>query len=200
MHGKALWMGAIAIALILMAVAALTAAAGGRGKGAKATIHDGAGRKIGVASLSQDHDGVRVSVSVEAASSMLGPGSHGFHIHSEGSCIAPDFLSAGGHYNPTSEIHGAHKGDLPSLLVNPHGEKGTARASFVTKAFNVSDVTGRAFIIHELADNFGNVPVGSGPTQYTPNTTGTAPETATGLTAATGNAGARKGCGIIKEV
>ncbi|MGH2708208.1 MAG: hypothetical protein ACRDJF_06850 [Actinomycetota bacterium] len=58
---------------------------------------------------------------------------------------------------------------------------------------HVRGVIGRAFVIHEMADNFGNVPVGSGPAQYTPNTTGTGPETATGLTAATGNAGRPQG-------
>jgi len=76
---------------------------------------------------------------------------------------------------------------------------GSAWTRFKTDHFKVADIVGRAVIVHALADNFGNVPVGSGATQYVPNSTGTTNATATGLTANTGNAGPRYACGVIES-
>src|SRR5581483_6640578 len=48
----------------------------------------------------------------------LTPGKHGFHVHEKGDCSAPDASSAGAHFNPTNQPHGApdaaehHVGDL----------------------------------------------------------------------------------------
>lgn len=41
----------------------------------------------------------------------LTPGKHGFHIHQYGDCSAADGTSAGGHFNPMDEKHGAHRQD-----------------------------------------------------------------------------------------
>jgi Cu-Zn family superoxide dismutase len=84
---------------------------------------------------------------------------------------------------------------MPSLQVNADH---SAWSRFRTDHFDVDEIVGRAVIVHAGADNFGNVPVGSGATQYTPNSTGTTNATATGLTANTGNAGARYACGVIE--
>src|SRR5215207_2310939 len=35
------------------------------------------------------------------------PGLHGVHIHEHGDCSAPDASSAGGHWNPLGDPHGA---------------------------------------------------------------------------------------------
>src|SRR5690242_13353505 len=49
----------------------------------------------------------------------LPPGQHAVHIHEHAACDAPDFKTAGGHFNPTSKKHGMensmghHAGDLP---------------------------------------------------------------------------------------
>ena len=83
---------------------------------------------------------------------------------------------------------------MPVLQVNADG---SAWTRFKTDHFKVGNVIGRAVIVHALADNFGNVPVGDGATQYKPNSIGTTNATATGLTANTGNAGARYACGVI---
>ena len=52
---------------------------------------------------------------------------------------------------------------------------------------------GRAVVLHAGPDNFGNVPVGTGADQYI------AGATALAKTQATGNAGDRFGCGVIRR-
>src|SRR5207249_1163212 len=66
---------------------------------------------------------VRVTVDVSG----LRPGLHGMHIHSVGSCIPSDFVSAGSHFNPGNRKHGLqtsdgpHAGDLPNLVAKSDG-------------------------------------------------------------------------------
>ena len=60
------------------------------------------------------------------------PGDHGFHIHAVGDCSAADGKSAGDHFNPTGEHHGApkgmdhHAGDMGNIEVTANGQ-GTRR-------------------------------------------------------------------------
>ena len=72
----------------------------------------------------------------------------------------------------------------------------TARrtCAFTTDAWAAADVVGKALILHAGRNNFGNVPVGSEPNQYTPNS-----EAATTLTANTGNSGDRIACGVLER-
>ncbi|GAB2474315.1 hypothetical protein GCM10027082_27000 [Comamonas humi] len=120
-------------------------------------------------------DAVRVVVQVQG----LAPGSeHGFHIHEKGDCSAPDGMSAGGHYNPTSHQHGkagpmSHVGDLPSLVADASG---VAKLSWETRTLSVkpgqpTDVKGRGVIVHKDKDDYTTQP--------------------------TGNSGARLACGVI---
>lgn len=97
------------------------------------------------------------------------PGTHGFHIHEFGSC---DDLgkAAGGHYNPRQVPHGlvtkdglkrAHAGDLGNIVADAQGN---ATLETVIPGVSLSQgkytVGGRAVIIHEKADDFGQ-PVGN---------------------------------------
>ena len=152
---------------------------------ARAVIVDQAGTNIGEVKLTQTNGQVEAKVEIYVAS----PGYHGFHVHGIGACAAT-FTSAGGHYNPTGATHGAHAGDLPSLLVTASG---TAEARFVTDRFTIDqllDADGAAFILHAGADNFGNIS-----TRYYSNTDMAAG--ADTATKATGDAGARVGCGVV---
>jgi superoxide dismutase, Cu-Zn family len=199
---------------VAMGVAALSLVGGsflgGAGAGetsmavtARAVLHDAAGNAMGNVTYSQRNGYVVVRASVHG----LAPGFHGFHIHANNDpangdgCIADPnlpsntwFLSADGHYRLGSELHGAHQGDMPVILMNGSDPgNSTAVERFRTDRFPVSDILGRAIIVHALADNFANVPVGSNPDQYTANS-----EDATKKTQATGNAGDRLLCGIVQ--
>jgi superoxide dismutase, Cu-Zn family len=159
------------------------AAAGNKGDEAKVQLRNAAGVVLGDAKFEQERNGVEVRVKVHG----LTPGFHGFHIHTIGSCVAADFTSAGGHFNPTGEPHAHHAGDMPVLLVNADG---TGEARFTIASFQVSqlfDADGSALIVHAGADNYANIPQ-----RYS----ATGPDA---TTLATGDSGARVACGAIQH-
>ena len=107
----------------------------------------------------------------------LTPGRHGFHIHEFGDCSRLDGKSAGGHFNPWDNIHGApdqfrkHIGDLGNLVA---GEDGKAHYEWTDSYISfagMNSILGRAIIVHAGEDDLTSQP--------------------------TGNAGARLACGVI---
>lgn len=129
---------------------------------------------------------------------------HGFHIHANDDpangdgCLADPaalpstwFVSADGHWKADGQVHAHHTGDMPSVLILPDG---TAEVRFLTDRIAIDALKGRAVVLHAGPDNFGNVPVGGGDDQYTPN--GTA---ALEKTQKTGNAGDRIACGVVRR-
>jgi Cu-Zn family superoxide dismutase len=158
----------------------------GRGK-AVVVLRTGAGNLAGTVALARLGGKVVVSVSARG----LTPGFHGFHVHTIGSCVAPAFTSAGGHFNPRSVGHGQHAGDFPPLLVTSDG---TAHATFRTDRFALADLfdsDGSALIVHANADNLANIP-----TRYHSHTEDKlGPDSAT---LATGDAGDRTACGVVR--
>lgn len=87
------------------------------------------------------------------------PGSSNFyamHIHQFGDC-SDNFTNVGGHYNPTSQPHPFHAGDLLPLL----GSQGYAWSAFYDKRFRVDDILNRAVIIHAQPDDFHTQPSGN---------------------------------------
>jgi Cu-Zn family superoxide dismutase len=178
-----LGMLALVVAAIVAALGFLQqpAAAGNKGDEAKVQLRNAAGVVVGDAKFEQERNGVEVRVKVRG----LTPGFHGFHIHTTGSCVAADFTSAGGHFNPTNETHGHHAGDMPILQVNADG---TGEARFTIASFQVSqlfDADGSALIVHAGADNYANIPQ-----RYS----ATGPDA---TTLGTGDSGARVACGVI---
>lgn len=130
-------------------------------------LMDGNGKPVGTAELTEEEDALRIMVEAEN----LPEGTHGFHFHEKGICEAPDFESAGGHFNPTGASHGLdheegpHAGDLPNLEVGPDGT--------VKEEFFVENLTllageenslyhkgGTALIIHAEADDGKTQPSG----------------------------------------
>jgi Cu-Zn family superoxide dismutase len=148
----------------------------------------------------------RRTVDVRYTVAGLTPGFHGFHVHTTGRCDADTtdpktgqaapFLSAQGHFNPRSTTHGAHAGDMPPLLVMRDGR---ARGSFTMDALRVRhmlDADGSAVIVHGLADNTAHIP-----SRYHSHSTepGTPPSGPDAATLATGDAGPRVACGLVRR-
>ena len=109
----------------------------------------------------------------------LPPGPHGFHIHENGDCSAPDASSAGGHFNPTGAAHGApdaaahHLGDLGNIEADSYGNaEVNVHVGGITLGEGANSIKGKAVIVHAAADDFQTQP--------------------------TGNAGARLACGVIQ--
>lgn len=137
------------------------------------------GVSVGRATFTQDLPGGGVWIQVLARG--LTPGLHAIHIHAVGTCTAPGFLSAGGHFNPDGLKHGLaassgpHAGDLPNLIATAAGttrhEAANYRITLGPGANGVFDVDGSALVIHALPDD--------------------------NVTDPAGNAGARVVCGVI---
>lgn len=134
---------------------------------AQALLRDSAGKKVGTADFTSVDGGVHVSLKVKGVS----PGPHGFHVHELGSCVAPDFSSAGGHFNPDEKKHGvanpggAHVGDLDNVSVDVKGD-GTGefvvfRASLDAAPGGLLKKDGTALVLHADPDDLKTDPAGN---------------------------------------
>ena len=155
-RGIALVAGSALAVLFATAVAAGPSGA----RHADGTFIDATGSEVGSLHLVEDAQGlVHVNVKVDG----LSAGLHGIHIHAVGSCAAPTFASAGGHYNPLVRQHGLenpngpHAGDLPNLVVDTDGEGSlnakTDRVTLTSGVATLLDSDGSAFIIHANPDD-----------------------------------------------
>jgi len=125
----------------------------------------GPGQDAGSVSLTQSKYGLVLTPSLKG----LPPGVHGFHVHEKGSCDATQADGktvpaggAGGHYDPdgtkkhgTPWDDGSHRGDLPALYV---GADGTAMTPVLAPRLKLSDVQGRALMVHAGGDNHSDHP------------------------------------------
>jgi superoxide dismutase, Cu-Zn family len=188
--GRRVLLGAVAIGAMSVVLVTLIPTAGAAPKPlVRATLVNAANEEVGeVVFKGVDGQVTRVEVEVRASALPNLGDFHGFHIHTTGVCTAP-FTSAGGHWNPTTASHGAHTGDMPSLLVHADGQ---AYAEFETDRFPVSSLLegdGSAVILHTGRDNFANIPA-------TYSSGGVPGPNATTL--ATGDAGTRYACGVVE--
>ena len=129
----------------------------------------------GLATLADTEGGLRVDVRVAG----VPQGQHGLHIHEAGDC-GDGGKASGGHFNPENVPHGfrpkdgpakAHPGDMGNIDV---GAGGTGSLTVTLPGVRLTGapaaVSGRAIVLHEKVDDFGQP---------------------------TGNAGGRIGCGPI---
>jgi Cu-Zn family superoxide dismutase len=126
---------------------------------------DGIGDRIGTILLRDASGGLLLETDLSG----LPPGTHGFHLHSQGSCepaANPEgqmtaALGAAGHYDPedTGTHQGpegeGHKGDLPVLEA---AADGTAKETLAARRLTVADARGRALMIHAGGDNYSDEP------------------------------------------
>lgn len=140
---------------------------GNSGKSVTVDLQSGKDESAGTATLEQVTDGVKVTLEGKN----IPKGTHGFHIHENGKCEAPDFKSAGGHFNPGDTDHGfdtsegPHAGDMPNITV---GEDGTVKMSYVAENVTLEKGQdnsllgdgGRALVIHQGKDDGKSQPSG----------------------------------------
>ena len=115
-----------------------------------------------------EEDGV---VQMTAKIRGLSKGSHAIHIHENSDCSSTDGTSAGGHWNPTSQPHGAwgsetgyHKGDIGNFTADADGN---ATVEFSTDQWcigcddDTKNIIGKSVIIHAGEDDLTSQPSGA---------------------------------------
>lgn len=142
------------------------------------------GESVGSISLEQNEYGVIFMPDLSGLPKEL-HGLHGFHIHENPSCAPAEKNgetvlggAAGGHYDPMETgQHGFpwsnenHLGDLPPLYID---QDGNAVQPILAPRIKLSDLSGRALMMHAGGDNHSDHPK------------------------ALGGGGARLICGVIK--
>jgi superoxide dismutase, Cu-Zn family len=161
-------------ALALLAWAALGVSpiyANSTANGATAEIKDAEGKVVGSATLTANGEsGVNVQVRVQGFGAAAA-GEHGIHIHAVGVCEAPQFTTAGGHFNPESKKHGrnnpegSHAGDLPNLVMADGSALYTTVVPGISLdgsgANSIFDADGSAVVIHAGPDDMATDPAGN---------------------------------------
>lgn len=135
----------------------------------KISLINSAGQPAGKAELKQKKDGVQIKLSVENMTF----GEHGVHIHQNPVCEAPDFKSAGGHFNPDAKQHGFqnpmghHAGDTPSNLNVGEDHRGSASWTLTGVTLQPGAPNsllangGTSLMVHEKADDMKTDPSGA---------------------------------------
>lgn len=160
----------VGVAFVMLVVAASLSA-----QNASAVLQPTAGNDVrGTIKLMTMGNGIHFTGTVTGLKS----GKHGFHVHENGDCSAPDASSAGGHFNPGKTAHGApnalehHAGDLGNIEADASG---TAKVNIhidgITLGTGATSILGKALIVHANPDDFSQP---------------------------SGNAGSRVACGVIK--
>lgn len=161
----------ITLSLVMIALLLIAAACAGnsddKDESVIVKLNDANGDVFATATLTEDDDVVTIKLKGDG----LTQGSHAFHVHEKGSCDAPDFESAGGHYNPEDKNHGKkdidgpHAGDFENIDVDSNGK--------IDVAFTTTQITlekdqantlftddGTSLVIHADADNYESQPAG----------------------------------------
>ena len=132
-------------------------------------LKDAKGADVGMATIVSKGSGVEVKLDFKN----LPPGVHAVHFHQKPQCDAPDFKSAGGHFNPAGKQHGFdnpqghHAGDMMNFTVKPNGTaKATVKDADVvlgtgSESNSLLANGGTSIMIHAKADDYKTDPSGN---------------------------------------
>lgn len=134
--------------------------------GARAPLYMASGTAAGEGRIVATASGLKLMVTAQG----IPAGIHGIHVHTTGKCDAPDFQTAGGHWNPTARQHGhdnpqgAHSGDLPNITIGAGGSGSLTidlPGAKLSGEGGLLDVDGAALVIHATADDMKTDPSGN---------------------------------------
>jgi superoxide dismutase, Cu-Zn family len=133
----------------------------------KIEIKDMQGKAVGTITLSPQGTGISLKLHLHD----LPPGQHAIHFHQNPKCDAPDFKSAGPHFNPDGKKHGLenpeghHAGDMQNFVIDVKGKADvTLEDSDVTLGdgpHSLFSNSGTAIVIHAKADDMKTDPSGN---------------------------------------
>ena len=154
---------AFLIAGVLLALIALPSRSAAK---TKVELKDAQGKSVGEVIVWDQGTGVGLQLKLHD----LTPGEHAIHFHQVPTCEAPDFKSAGGHFNPEGKKHGFdspdghHAGDMKNFTV---GANGKASVHLADEEVTLKEgphsllSNGAAIVVHAKADDYKTDPSGS---------------------------------------